>query len=472
MWKTWNKILLILLFIGSMCACKPLITFEYLEITCSVEERQFYYFEEYIHIYFSHKPDKNDVEKKIRLYEDGSAIMLDYTWNGQAITLRPYFNWQKGQSYSLELQGMLKMDDNRTYTAHLYRSFIYGEDGNSFELILNDLHDDILTFQFSKPVLITSFNERFIITPFAEYNTDFTENNSTIIISPKSGWSSNTTYSWSIKNMISADGYLMKKDFSGLFNGIYDTEQPILEFVCPVDYDISDSLWYTTFELDNNLLEKQAIGFLFSKPMDEAFVVGGVNFSPSISGYFIKETDMRFIFIPNDFYQLQREYRITISDSIKDTSGLPLYEQQYIFFTTANQFLSVSNITFDDNTLMPTDGTIINYSMIPPLLPINPVQLKTTIDFSTNIPQENQNAAVSSISLNVLFPDSANNPTLVSAYWSDGGSRLSIEWSGFTISSSIIENYYMLKVSSGQNGVKNRVNEYLEEDVCVIFIAY
>jgi hypothetical protein len=58
-----------------------------------------------------------------------------------------------------------------------------------------------------------------------------------------------------------------------------------------------------------------------------------------------------------------------------------------------------------------------------------------------------------------------------SAVWSDNGSRLSIEWSNFSISSGVIENYYILKIDGGQNGVKNYVGEYLEADVCVIFIA-
>jgi hypothetical protein len=456
-----------------LCYCKPIITFEYLDITCSIGEKQEYYADEYVLINFSHKPDKNDAEKRIRLYEDGSVVSVDYNWNGSSVSLRPHLHWRKGQFYSIDLQGVLKMDDGRAYTAHLYRTFIYGDKDNSFELLSNELHENILTFQFSKPVLITSFNERFSLIPFAEYRTDFSDDGSTVTIGPKNGWSSNTTYIWSVRNMISTDGYLMKKEYSGLLSGISDIIQPVLELVCPVDYNGSESLWYTSYTLDNNLLEKQAIGFYFSKPMDESLVVSGISFFPSINGYFVKETESRFIFIPNDYYQLRREYRITISDTIKDTSGLPFYEPQYLFFTTANQFLQVTEITFDDNiNQMPTDGTIINYSMMSPVSSSDPVKLKTVINFSTVIPQESRHNAVNTVSLGVLFPDSANNPSPVSAYWSDGGSRLSIEWSGFTISSGDILNYYILKVGGGQNGVKNNLNEYMEEDICVIFIAY
>jgi hypothetical protein len=473
MWKTKNRIVPITLFSLLLCYCNPFITFEYLDITCSIGEKQDYYADEYVHINFSHKPDKHDVEKKIHLYADGSTVMVDYEWNDSSVSLRPHLLWQKGQFYSLDLQGALKMDDERTYTARLYRTFTYGEEGNAFELLSDELHENILTFQFSKPVLITSFYEKFSLTPFADYHTDFSIDGNIVTISPKNGWSSNTIYSWSIKNMISTDGYLMKKEYSGLLNGITDIKQPILELVCPVDYDISGSIWYTAYTLDNHLLEDQAIGFSFSKPMDEASVAAGISFFPSINGHFVKETELRFVFVPNDRYQLSREYRITVSDTIKDSSGLALYEPQYLYFTTANQFLQVTEITFDDNiNPMPTDGTIINYSMMPPVSSSDPVQIKTVINFSTVIPAENRYNAVNAISLSVLFPDSANSPLPVSAYWSDGGSRLSIEWSSFTISSGDIKNYYILKVGGGQNGVKNQANEYLEGDVCVIFIAY
>ena len=191
------------------CRCKPIITFEYLDITCSVGERDEYYADEYIRIHFSQMPDKNDAEKKIRFYEDGGIVSVDYEWNGSTVSLRPRLHWQKGQYYSVDMQGVMRMEDERTYTARLYRSFIYWEQGNALDLVSNEFNGNTLTLQFSKPVLVTSFGVKFILTPFIEYRTDFSDDGSTVIITPKNGWSVNTTYSWAIKNLISGDGYLM-----------------------------------------------------------------------------------------------------------------------------------------------------------------------------------------------------------------------------------------------------------------------
>jgi len=466
-----NKYIILIAFFSFSIYCCNLFTFESLEITSSVGENQNYFAGERIFLHFSIMPNKDDIERRLRLLEGGSSVLVDFDWNGSTAGIRPRLPWQKGQLYSLDLQGVVRMEDGRTYTASLYRRFIYGEQGNIFELLSNTFEDNILTLQFSRPVLITSFHERFSLSPFAEHHTDFYGDGSTVIISPRNNWGVNATYLWTIRNMISADGYLMRTDYSGMFSGAIDTELPRFLFASPVDYSIYGSFWHTTYSLDNQLLDNQAIGFSFSKPMDEASVISGISFFPSISGYFVRETESRFIFVPTSPYQLRTEYRITISDNIRDTSGLALFEPEFIFFTTANQFLQVTEITFDGNTNpMPTDGTIYEYTFIPPL-PNFPAQLRTIINFSTAIPQNMQQHTVNMISLNVLFPATANNPVMISAFWTDGGSRLSIDWSGFSISSGDIKNYYILRITGGQNGVRNQANEYLEEDVCVIFIA-
>ena len=480
MWKVRNRkngaaikptVVAIGVFSLLFCYCN-IITFEYLDVTSSIEEHQDYFYDERIYIHFSVMPDKNDVERRISLTEDGSVVTLVYDWQGSALSIRPLLPWQRGQHYSLNLNGVIRMEDGRTYTVRFHRTFTYGERNNVFKLVSNEFNNDVLTLQFSKPVLITSFEENFSLAPFTGYRADFYNDGSTVIISSNNGWAANTAYFWTIRNMISTSGYLMRREYSGMIHGIIDTNQPFLEFASPVDYSSSGSLWFSSHPLDNNLRDNQAIGFSFSKPMDEASVVAGISFFPSISGFFVRETDRRFIFVPNTYWQLQREYRITIADTIRDSSGLPLFQPKFIFFTTANRFLEVTGITFDDHTaLMPIDGSIVNYVMIPPSPSTSPVRLRTTINFSTSIPVNMRHDAVNAISLDVLFPASANSVVPISAFWSDGGSRLSIEWSGFSISSGDIENHYILRVGGGRNGVRNQANEYLEEDVCVIFIA-
>jgi hypothetical protein len=454
-----------LLFLGC-----PAVTFEYLDLSCSIGSDQDYFFEDYIQIKFSQTPDKNEAENKIQLYEGTGIVLAEFIWQSNVLLIQPKSSWQKGQFYSLNLEGSLRMENGSHYTVYLFRSFIYGQRGNDFELISSGFERDILTFVFSKPVLITSFMENFTLTPFTEYITTFSDDGAAVTIAPKNNWSENNVYAWTIKNMLSNDRYLMKKEYSGKFYGLADAILPQFEQAYPVSYSEAGSSWQWHHDMNirTQLLEWHAIGFTFSKPMNEASIKAGITFYPNINGYFIKETDKNFIFVPEEAYQIKKEYRITIADTIKDTSNLELYEQKLLFFTTANEFITVLSITFDNDTVpMPTDGTIADHYMSSSI----PAKLVTVINFSTAIPQRNHSASVDAVSLSALFPPSAESPDLISAVWSLANTCLTLTWETFTITSMPIENYYILEIGGGANGVKNIAGEYLEEDVCVIFKA-
>jgi hypothetical protein len=396
---------------------------------------------------------------------------MDLYWEESDLFVRSKTPWQKGQHYSLALEGSLRMADNRTYTVSLLRVFTYGDPGNEFTLVSGGIENGALIFVFSSPPLITSFNEKFTLSPFAEYHTGFNDNGKIITISPKPRWPVNTMYTWQIKDMVSAGGYLMQKEYSGLFSGDQDTEIPRLVQVCPVSLDPAPALWHTGSALEGALMEWQGIGFVFSKPMDEASVRSGISFYPSINGHFIKESAEKYIFVPEAAYQLQKEYRLTVGESVKDVSGLALFEASLIFFTTAGRFLMVESVTFDDHTAPMQAGGVMQEYTLRSAATEPKIPLATVINFSSAVPQANRRAAVDSVSLLPLFPASASSPKLLSAVWQQDGSRLVLNWESFTLSKSGIQYYYQLKISGGQRGAVNQTGEYLEEDLWIIFKA-
>jgi hypothetical protein len=223
------------------------------------------------------------------------------------------------------------------------------------------------------------------------------------------------------------------------------------------------TLWHTGLPLDGTLLEQQAVGFIFSKPMDETSVRGGITFYPHVNGYMVKATDVSFIFVPEERYRLQKQYRITIAKTVCDTSGLPLFEDTLCFFTTINNYLTVTEVRFDDTDVMPTDGSICDFT-VPALN-----NIRTKITFETAIPASLRKKATDSVSLQALFPLSAANPVLISSFWDDSG--VTLTWQGFTKTTASIEYFYIMTVKGGDGGVINGAGEYLEEDVCVVFRA-
>jgi hypothetical protein len=455
-------------FVLSGC---PVVSFDYLDVSCSISERDAYFAGDHIRIGFSREPDRGDAERQIKFYEKGAVAETVFVWEGTSLLVRPKKPWQKGQSYSLSLEGGLLMEDGGTYTVRLYRAFSYGGPEDSFELLSSSFAEDKLTLVFSKPPLITSFNGNFSLSPGVEYLAEFFPDSSTVRVRPRDGWGIDVSYAWEVKNMVSADGWLMRKESSGTFRGPQDTGLPLLLESCPVSFDKPPALWHRGLALDGNLLEWQGIGFIFSKPMDEASVKGGISFSPSLKGYFEKDGEERFIFIPEEPYRLEQEYRILLGDTIKDRTGLSLFEPVQVFFTGAGRCLRVDSLTLDDSNTPLVPGGLIQEHYLEPVTPPELFRLRASISFSAAIPPENRKSALDAVSLSVLFPASAHNPALLGARWSNGGSLLSLTWEDLSQSSAAVSNYYRLSILGGTKGPQNAAGEYLKEDlwflVCV-----
>jgi hypothetical protein len=358
------------------------------------------------------------------------------------------------------------MEDGRYYNAGVDRSFHYGEKDGAFYLLSGTFEDDVLNFIFAKPPAVTSFNENFSISPYMETDAIFSSDGKTVSVKPKTGWDINTIYTWTIKNMLSRDEYIMEQTYTGTFRGLFDGELPELLEICPVTYEDGGALWHRDTPLDGQLLEKQSIGFIFSKPMEEASVKSGITFYPNINGYILKEDEYRYIFVPEETYRIKEQYRIQVARTISDVSGLKLSEEGSYFFTVMNDYIKISAVKFDDNTnAMPAGKTISEYDIA------STGDLRVTIEFSSVISEEHRSKAVEAVSLDVLFPLSTANPSPVSIGWSDGGFKLIMTWEGLQASMYGVEQFYSLTISSGRDSVINGFGEYLEEDVCVLFKA-
>jgi hypothetical protein len=457
---------LICLSFGAFSGC-PLVSFEYLDISCSISSGAEFFDGDLIRIGFSQVPDKGDVERQFKFYEKGASAETVLSWEGSNLLVRPKIPWRKGQSYSLSLEGSLLMAGGETYTARFYRAFIYGGEG-SFELISSSFAGDVLSLVFSKPPLITSFNENFSLSPTLDYRANFSPGAYTVSIAPKEAWRPNVSYSWEIKDMLSEDGWLMRKEAAGIFTGPDDTRLPRLLEICPVSFD-PPAIWHSGLSLDGNLLEWQGIGFRFSKPMDEASVKGGVSFFPTLKGYFEKDGEDSFIFIPEEAYRLQQEYRILVADTVKDLRGISLFEPVQVFFTGSGPYLKVDSLTLDDSIVPLIPGGAIQEHYLQPVTPPAPFRLMSIINFSAAIPPEKRKAALDAVSLSVLFPPSAHNPALLGALWFNNGSRLSLTWEDLSQSSAGVSNYYQLSITGGAKGPLNDAGEYLEEDLWFVF---
>jgi hypothetical protein len=451
-----------------LACCKPPLSFEYLDLSCSAGPEARYYYGETVALDFSIMPDRGETERALILTEGGLSRGPAFRWEGRTLHVKPLTGWKKGEHYGISLEGKLPMEDGRTYTVQLLRNFIYGLEGKEFTLVSSAVGDDRLVFVFSQVPGVTSFSSQFSLDPGIEYFCDFLGKE--IRILPKTPWQANTRYRWSIKGMESQEGYLMKREYSGDFSGPADPLVPRPLELCPVDRSLGPPyLWKRGTPLDGNLENMEGIGFIFSKPMDQASLRSGISFYPSIKGYFEEAGDDSIIFFPEEEYRLETEYRISIAQTVKDSLGLSLFEEARYYFSSAHHYLEVEALRLDSRTdsLLP-GGLPQDHWLVSPSLPL----LRVEIGFSSAIPPANRKAALESVSLSGLFPASADNPVLISARWEDGGAALILLFENLSPSENGVDNYYQIKIASGKQGPLNGEGEYLKEDLWYVFRIY
>jgi hypothetical protein len=448
--------------------CTPPVSFEYLDISCSAGQGAQYYCGETLDLVFSITPVKGETERNLILTEGGLSSGPVFTWEGRTLHVKPLTGWKKGEHYGISLEGKLPTEDGRTYTVQIARNFIYGLEGNEFTLTSSSVENDRLVFRFSKVPGATSFSGQFSLSPSVEYFCDFLGNE--IQILPKSPWQANTLYRWTIKGMESEDGYIMKREYSEVFSGPANLAVPRPLELCPVDRSLGPPyLWKRGTALNGNLQNTEGIGFVFSKPMDMASLRSGISFYPSVKGYFEEAGEDSIIFFPEEEYRLETEYRITISQTVKDSLGLSLFEEARYYFSSAHRYLEVERVHLDSRTDsllsggLPQEHTLLNSS---------PPSLKIRIVFSAEIPPANRKAALEAVSFSGLFPASANSPVLVSAVWEDRGAVLILLFENLSPSGDGIDNYYQLKISPGKEGPLTGDGEYLKEDLWYVFKIY
>jgi hypothetical protein len=473
MWNTGKGLLrparlLGILGSGLLLCCTPLLSFEYLDISCSAGREGQFYSEETVDLDFSVTPDRETVERNLILNEGGLSRIPVFIWEGRALHLKPLTGWKKGEHYNISLEGKLPMEDGRIYTVQFLRNFIYGLEGGEFTLNASSMEGDSLVFTFSKAPGITSFSTRFSLSPSADYFCDFLGEKVRVL--PKSPWQANTLYTWTIRSVESIDGYLMKREYSGVFSGPDNYAVPYPVELCPVDRSLGPPyLWKRGTGLDGNLENLEGIGFTFSKPMDRESLRSGISFYPSIKGHFEEAGENTIIFFPEEEYRIETEYRITISQTVKDSLGMALFEEKHYYFSAFRRYLEVERVNLDlSGESLPPGGVLWEHK----LNPSTPGCLKVRIAFSAAIPSANRRAALESVSLTVLFPASAGYPALSSAQWEDEGAVLALSFENLSPSGSGIDNYYQIKITSGKQGPCNRAGEYLKEDLWYTFRVY
>lgn len=443
-----------------------------IDVQISVKEDTEFFMEEYINVHFSYEVQRVPVEEIITLEVNNQIDSVSYIWeSGNHLLLKPKNGWKLGCNYKFKLNGNIKTESKGTFSASESRHFIYGKESELFSLENYPLKEfetskDSVVFVFSRPVKHSSFMSGFSVSPYSEYDVSFSDDNKTATVIPEENWPINSILGWSLSSdIVSDDGYALKKEYSGEIKAVYDLAVPELIRVCPASLNSQEYLPLYTLDL-SHLIDDQAIYFEFSKPMDSESVEKGISFEPAIKGCFYNYDNERrkFIYQPYSNYELNVEYRLKVDDSCKDINNIELFEPNEFYFSSSNEYLKVMSIKIkspdeqDAAELCSSD----EYSTVRLLKPDSLVYI--TIVFSESI--KDKNGCEDNISCSVLFPD-AENPEKHSCVW-DSDFSVTLAYSNF-FSKSGFSHFYKISVKGTSSGVVSESNNFMEKNKCVFF---
>lgn len=420
-----------------------------------------YFNGDYFTIESTYDLEKTSFENIISLQENKTTVVLDFEWDSPSkLRFKPHTSWKKGVFYFFELSGTVETLSKGTFSCNEQRHFYYGINGETLFLedyTKEDLKEkDPIVFKFNKPVTQKTFISAFTISPSVDTKINFSSDNKEVYVTPKSDWPFNKIFTWIIsQSVISSDGYTINEKYSDIISTGVDTEAPEILTICPVA--LSGDTFLTGQTL-SNLIDNQAIGFIFSKEMDFNSIENNISFSPTIKGdfYEVSGDKTRFIFKPYENYELQKEYTITIKNSCKDLSGNELKEDKKVFFTTLNDYLKVLSIVIN--------GTDVTDSKDTPVT-VDSDTIFAVITFSSAI--SDRTLAENSISTSIVFPLTAKTPVKEAVTWA-GDSQITIKYNSISHSTET-PYYYNLTITGTSSGIKDSSGDYMEDNVCIDF---
>lgn len=469
--RVFGAVLPLLLF---SCA---LISFDEYGVSCSRNPAARYFEGERIDFSFNCDVVHYYAEQAVTIKSGNHRYDAEYVWDGRSLSVKPEAGWIRGKPYLVSIDGLMHTENDASFQAYAVCAFIYGNEADRFfALSLPERRYDTdlqtkLVFSFNKKIEESQFEKAFSLSPAAEYTTALSDDGKTVVVSPSPNWKMNTTYAWTVKRLFSSDGFEMQETLSNTFSTKEDPENPALAALCPVTDMSPDAPWLTDIPLDKNISEKQAIGFVFSKPMDFDSVKDAVSIFPPISGYMIRcgDSSERFLFVPEEHYKSGVEYTLSISVSAQDKNGMPLFEKYIHCFYAADVYLSVVGLLLDADAVSDFSGGCIEHVFYKNA--DGDGELTAHILFSHALADDFLTAAANAVTASLLFPFTSSSPVKTAVFWNEDKTRLTVTWTRFTVSTSDVLSYYRLKIAGGPSGITDGRGGYMEKDICINLLA-
>ena len=396
--------------------------------------------DEEVYVKFGFAPDHVSAQSAFEIQDTDGRIGGSFRWENNTMLFIPHECFEPAQRYMLKFAGEVSDTSGKLHRYNIYTPFFYrtrqtlkpdvtrmnpasGSTINAYDKVI---------FSFSVPMSLPSFLDGLSVSPDIEYSEEWNAEHTQMILVPRERWNEYQVYSFSFSDSIkSSDGIPLVEQRTFY---LYSSSGESLPAVISADTALNDGLSYPILlsGLDG-VKSKDAIRISFSVPMDAEAVDSALSISPDIAGHTCWLDESILIFVPEEEWQGETMYSLTIDASAESRKGLFLPDRFETFFSPDVTPLKLLYLEGKDADGFPLSAfnphQEVDIDVGDALLP----EKTYTFGFVFNNAFETDEAKeqiYSGIKLKGLFPPSLISPKVLSQFWS-GDSRIQITYTGF-----------------------------------------
>ena len=393
-----------------------------------------------IYVKFGFSPEHVSAQSAFEIQDSDGRVAGSFDWKENTMTFIPQKSFEPAQRYFLKYAGEVSDTSGKVRKYNIYTPFFY----RTKQAVKPDITRmspangstvqtyDRIVFSFSAPMSLPSFLNGFSVSPDTEYTDEWNEEHTQMFLTPKEGWKEHQVYNYSFADSIkSADGIPLAESKTFC---LYSSSGAVLPSVLSIDTALNDGLSYPLLlsGLDG-VKSKDAIRISFSVPMDFGATEDALSIRPDIAGHTCWISESTLVFVPDEEWQGETLYSVSIDTSAKSRKGLALPDRYETSFSPDVIPLRLLYIEGKDSDGFPLSAFNphheIDIDVGDALMPENTYTFSFVFNRSFETAEEKEQI-YSGIKIRGLFPPALASPRVMSLFWS-GDSRIQITYTGF-----------------------------------------
>jgi len=396
--------------------------------------------DEDIYVKFGFAPDHISAQSAFELQNINGRVEGSFNWKDNTMIFTPQEPLESAQRYFLKYSGEVSDTSGRVYEYNVYTPFFYKMKHIAKPFVSKIEPDngstiqagEKIVFSFSAPMLTASFLDGFSINPDIDCTEEWNEEHTRFILTPKKRWEEHQIYRFSFSETISsARGVPLSNPQTFC---LYSSSGAVMPTVSSVDIALNDGISYPVLLSGlEGIKSTDAIRIRFSEQMDVSTTEDAFSITPDIAGHTCWIDETVLIFIPDEEWQADVLYFVTVDASAESKKGLNMpdhFETSFIPDISPLKLLSIEGKETDGFPLAVFNPSQeVDIDVGDSLLPENTYTFSFVFNHAFTEEDEKERL-FSGIRFKGIFPPTLTSPKVMSVFWS-GDSKLQVSYTGF-----------------------------------------